>query len=341
MRIGRAGAITDYGGEMKFLRVIGLIFFGASLLNAQDWTDEKSAKTAAVPKASRPADAPAETPAEAPAAPATEEAAEAPEEQPAASDSGTSVTEGAVHEVQKGDTLWDLADTFYKNPYQWQKIWEANKEGIADPNLIYPNQKVTIPGTDGSVARQEQESQPSAEEESSPSESPEAPPESKEEAASKLNDLVGDEAPAAVAATPSEEEAPAAEEAAQAPATKTAKSKKSSGLLTTGTFLSKEEWEGSGRIVGDKEHKMLLSVQDVVYLNIGSSNGVKPRMRGAIYRQGRMIRDNKTGEKLGYSVNRVGTLEIAQEVTDETASAVILNSNDAVKVGDFISLEEQ
>ncbi len=51
-----------------------------------------------------------------------------------------------THKVVDGDCLWNLAEHFYGNPYQWRRIWEANKDSIGDPNLIYPGQTLTIPG---------------------------------------------------------------------------------------------------------------------------------------------------------------------------------------------------
>lgn len=49
------------------------------------------------------------------------------------------------YEVQKGDTLWDLSDDFYDDPFQYPRIWKANPF-IKDPHWIYPGQMLTIPG---------------------------------------------------------------------------------------------------------------------------------------------------------------------------------------------------
>ena len=55
---------------------------------------------------------------------------------------------------------------------------------------------------------------------------------------------------------------------------------------------------------------------------------------------GRLVRDPQTGEKVGYAVNRLGSVEVTREVTDNTATAVILKSNEPIRVGDFVSLDE-
>ena len=47
--------------------------------------------------------------------------------------------------VKKGDTLWDIADYFFKDPWKWMKIWEHNLY-ITNPDLIYPGNKIWFDG---------------------------------------------------------------------------------------------------------------------------------------------------------------------------------------------------
>jgi nucleoid-associated protein YgaU len=49
--------------------------------------------------------------------------------------------------VRKGDTLWWIAKykDIYNDPFLWPIIYEANKDIIKDPNLIYPGQELGIP----------------------------------------------------------------------------------------------------------------------------------------------------------------------------------------------------
>lgn len=46
--------------------------------------------------------------------------------------------------VKKGDTLWGIAATRYKNHWQWRKIWKLNKTSIRNPNRIFPGQVFTL-----------------------------------------------------------------------------------------------------------------------------------------------------------------------------------------------------
>jgi NitT/TauT family transport system substrate-binding protein len=47
--------------------------------------------------------------------------------------------------VQAGDTLSGLALRYYGDLYRWDKIYEANKATMTNPNYIYVGQKILIP----------------------------------------------------------------------------------------------------------------------------------------------------------------------------------------------------
>ncbi len=49
--------------------------------------------------------------------------------------------------VERGDFLYKIAgkSDVYGNSFRWQKLYEANKQVISDPNLIYPNMVLTVP----------------------------------------------------------------------------------------------------------------------------------------------------------------------------------------------------
>lgn len=50
-----------------------------------------------------------------------------------------------TYTVQKGDCLWNIAKKFYGNGSKYTVIYNANKDKIKNPNLIYPGQVLTIP----------------------------------------------------------------------------------------------------------------------------------------------------------------------------------------------------
>ena len=47
--------------------------------------------------------------------------------------------------VVKGDSLWAIAKKYYGDGAQYKKIFEANKDKISNPNLIYPGQELALP----------------------------------------------------------------------------------------------------------------------------------------------------------------------------------------------------
>ena len=51
------------------------------------------------------------------------------------------------HSVKKGESLWLIAGypEIYGNPLEWPNIYQANRDRILDPNLIYPEQALRIP----------------------------------------------------------------------------------------------------------------------------------------------------------------------------------------------------
>lgn len=47
--------------------------------------------------------------------------------------------------VEESDSLWKIAQETLGSGFKWEEIYEANKDQIKDPNLIYGGQKLTIP----------------------------------------------------------------------------------------------------------------------------------------------------------------------------------------------------
>ena len=52
-----------------------------------------------------------------------------------------------VYREKLKDCLWRISEKFYGTPWRWKKIYEANKDRIKDPDLIYPGWLLKIPRT--------------------------------------------------------------------------------------------------------------------------------------------------------------------------------------------------
>lgn len=53
--------------------------------------------------------------------------------------------EPTFYTVQKGDSLSKIAKAQYGDAGKWNQIFEANREVIKNPDLIYPGQQIRIP----------------------------------------------------------------------------------------------------------------------------------------------------------------------------------------------------
>lgn len=53
-----------------------------------------------------------------------------------------------TYRVRPGDTLWDIAGHFLRDPWRWSEVWRANPD-IEDPNRIYPGDLLELTMIDG------------------------------------------------------------------------------------------------------------------------------------------------------------------------------------------------
>ncbi len=51
--------------------------------------------------------------------------------------------------IKSGDTLSKIAKAYYGDPMKYPEIFEANREVIKNPDLIYPGQTIRIPTLKG------------------------------------------------------------------------------------------------------------------------------------------------------------------------------------------------
>jgi hypothetical protein len=60
---------------------------------------------------------------------------------------GQYVLEGAgvpaAHTVKRGDTLWSISGQYFRNAYQWPKLWSQNPQ-VQNPHWIYPGDRLRL-----------------------------------------------------------------------------------------------------------------------------------------------------------------------------------------------------
>jgi LysM repeat protein len=213
---------------------------------------------------------------------------------------------GGTYIIKKGDTLWDISNTFLKDPFLWPFIWKANQY-ITNPDLIYPGNKLAIP----SLAPIEQALQaPTApkeqlvEKQTTTAAKPEAKP---EEQAPVSKFIVPEEAPVPVV--------------------------NKYAMLSAG-FVNLEE--SRDVIVGSKEGKTIFGYDDIVYVTIRSKEAAVGD-KFTIYRQLKKVRHPVTGETYGRLVKVLGILRLTEKGKEDTYAARITLSFDASEKGSLLA----
>lgn len=55
---------------------------------------------------------------------------------------------GGTYTIKRGDSLWKISEMFYNDGYKYVIPYEANRDSIIDPDLIYPGNTITIPAAE-------------------------------------------------------------------------------------------------------------------------------------------------------------------------------------------------
>jgi hypothetical protein len=272
------------------------------------------------------------------------------------------------HTVIKGDTLWDIADKYYNNPWLWKKIWNANRTIINNPDLIYPEQVFIIPQIEKKIIQQvkteeivtkstEQKTFNNSQEEkkgikeATISETEKTPvimeAETKKQIISTEPKIQEKEKTEQTEETKSEQETvpETTEETLTEQETVIVEEKlapvSSKELVEEkpNKFVIPVDFEFDGIITGFKEQKYLITQHDIVYLTI-TNNKLKQNSICGIYRKIGTVKDTKTGKVLGYRITKVGKLRLNSEVSNNLASSIIIRSYEIIRTGDLILAEK-
>ncbi len=210
-------------------------------------------------------------------------------------------SEGIVHTVVAGDTLWDLSAKYLGSPWKWTEIWERNRF-LTNPHYIYPGIQVVIvpPGEKEFVLRQEEASA---------------------------------SGPAEMAAAP----VPPAEavRTVSPPPLVPYLDIKPEDFVRAGEFL-REAPKGIGKIKGGKEPKVGFVEGDTVYLSLGKE--IPEGQLLGVYRVRGPIRSPGKRPVSGYVKYLIGVIQAVPKV-DGQATGTVRHSFEDLTRADLISEE--
>jgi len=232
------------------------------------------------------------------APPADGETGKAPGKRPPGAAGETPPQLSEIHNVGKGDTLWDLCTKYLNSPWYWPKIWSYNPQ-ITNPHWIYPGNELRFYPSD--------ENLPTAVEVSRMITAPEgdegAPAGNGEIVVSSSRDI------------------------------QTGRIPRNSIYRSHVAFLDNEEHGKAGTIDNAEPESYMLSSWDKVYVR--SKEGAKPGDRYAVYRTVKQIEHPITGEPYGYAIEVLGTVRI-QSTGNNIATAILEKSYSAIERGDWV-----
>ena len=218
-----------------------------------------------------------------------------------------------VYLIEKGDTLWDLAQQDLHDPYLWPRIWDQNRY-ILDSHWIYPGDPLIMPGPVTVVA-----------EETTP---PDVDPSAGDGTGS------GDGQDTSM------------EEAALVPApdgsgrpTRSAWMKPNhelaadhSDMVCSGYILA-DKWESDTYVyAAEEEGKVAFGPGDVVYINKGLSDGVQAGDKFFVVHQEVKVKHPVTGRMLGYFVRKEAVAQVIAAQA-ETATVELVDGCHPVHLG--------
>ncbi|HSQ77951.1 MAG TPA: LysM peptidoglycan-binding domain-containing protein [Nitrospirota bacterium] len=211
--------------------------------------------------------------------------------------------EGGTYTIKQGDTLWDISNTFLKDPFLWPFIWKANQY-ITNPDLIYPGNRLAIPSL-APIERALQAPAVPREQLVEKQTTTAAPPAEEHAAVNKF--IVPEEAPIPVVNKYS--------------------------MMNAG-FISLEE--SKDIIEGSKERKTIFGYDDIVYVTINSKEAAVGD-KFIIYTLLKKVKHPVTGKNYGRLTKVLGVLQLTEMGAPGTYAARITISFNFAEIGNMLT----
>jgi hypothetical protein len=222
---------------------------------------------------------------------------------------------GWLHTVEPGDTLWDITQQYLGSPWIWPSVWRDNE--IANPHRIQPGDLVWI--SDKGMRKL------------SPEEAAQIGPVPAEDSHGALPAAPASEdvVPAAQALTPEHEDDPFA-----------ALDRSSGDLQTTlhfpglhrFGFVTPQELDGSAAVLGSHDERYWTSQEQRTIVGIGEGR-THIGDRFTLFRTRKRFDHPRTGQNLGYMIERLGTAEVT-EIHTESSFVKVTSAYAEIQPGD-------
>jgi hypothetical protein len=215
-------------------------------------------------------------------------------------------SEGA-YIIQKGDTLWDLAEAWLGDAYLWPQIWDENRY-ILDSHWIYPGDPLVIPGKVTTV----------------PADGP--PPGGEEPEVPEVDEPYQEEAKEPVAVRRVAPLHPIAD---------------TQDLQCSG-YIDVEHTFSDLWIAGDEfgEERVALSEGDVVFLSQGRNQGLQAGDTFGVERVRRDVTHPVSGDRVGTFVRRMGRIRVMIAHENNSTAMVEMSCEDLMLSDELVPWAE-
>ncbi|MEE9218679.1 MAG: LysM peptidoglycan-binding domain-containing protein [Acidobacteriota bacterium] len=244
-----------------------------------------------------------------------------------------------VHQIVKGDTLWDLAGFYLSDPYLWPSIWERNQY-ILDSHWIYPGDPLVIPAIPVVIPEVARAGQPPPPPAPAVADLPpgieQEHPQALESAIPVVPEQVPEARPVplqvAQAAPPVEEEPAKSYE----PEIRPMPSAIHETDLECSEWIVKKFKRPSLWVAGFEDAMGIRpTVGDYVLLNQGRNQGLRPGDEFTLVQPGSLVRNPVTRRQVGINVRPLGRVRVVLAHPD-SATAEVLSACEMIQVGSFL-----
>jgi hypothetical protein len=243
---------------------------------------------------------------------------------------------GRVHTIKSGDTLWDVSHAYLGTSWVWPSVWNDN-EGIANPHLIEPGDRLWISSTEIRAITDEEADAYVAEAELAVTEEPEPTTVAAEIDGDDMDleeeDEFLDMAAMDEFASEEMEQLPVGMSDGAGDSNETGRVVRVS-MRENMSFVSDVQLEASTSILDSPSDRRFLSAEDTIYLGLGEGE-VEVGDHYTLFRNITEVRSPSSKDLIGYHVDVLGWAEVT-EVTGDTSVAVIRTSLDGAVRGDRV-----